>query len=56
MLSGATAKRALSDGNATLVLVTDGHVMPDTENRTRGAVDDGWGSAIPVPSEQSATH
>jgi integrase len=50
----AVAER-LGHENATLVLKTYGHLMPDSEDRTRRAVDEAWGSAITVPSEQSAT-
>ncbi|MDP9427963.1 MAG: site-specific integrase [Actinomycetota bacterium] len=49
----AVAER-LGHENATLVLKTYGHLMPDSEDRTRRAVDEAW-SAITVPSEQSAT-
>lgn len=49
----AVAER-LGHENATLVLSTYGHLMPDTEDRTRRAVDDAW-CAITVPSEQSAS-
>lgn len=38
--------------NATLVLSTYGHSMPDTEDPTRRAVDEAW-SAIVVPSGQA---
>ncbi|MCU1668041.1 MAG: integrase family protein [Blastococcus sp.] len=48
----AVAER-LGHENATLVLTTYGHLMPDSEDRTRRAVDEAW-SAITVPSEQSA--
>jgi integrase len=50
----AVAER-LGHENATLVLKTYGHLMPDSEDRTRLAVDQAWSSAITVPSEQSAT-
>jgi integrase len=49
----AVAER-LGHENASLVLSTYGHLMPDSEDRTRRAVDEAW-SAITVPSEQSAT-
>jgi integrase len=39
--------------NATLVLKTYGHLLPDSEDRTRRAVDEAW-CAITVPSEESA--
>jgi integrase len=49
----AVAER-LGHENATLVLKTYGHLMPDSEDRTRRAVDEAW-SAITGPSEQAAT-
>jgi hypothetical protein len=39
--------------NASLVLSTYGYLMPDSEDRTRRAVDEAW-SAITVSSEQAA--
>src|SRR3954470_24061549 len=48
----AVAER-LGHDNAALVLSTYGHLMPDSEDRTRRAVDEAW-SAITVPSEQPA--
>jgi integrase len=48
----AVAER-LGHENATLVLKTYGHLMPDSEDRTRRAVDEAW-SAITVPSKRSA--
>jgi integrase len=48
----AVAER-LGHENATLVLKTYGHLMPDSEDRTRRAVDEAW-SAITVPLEGSA--
>jgi integrase len=50
----AVAER-LGHENATLVLTTYGHLMPDSEDRTRRAVDEAW-SATTVPSEQSSGH
>jgi integrase len=47
----AVAER-LGHENATLVLKTYGHLMPDSEDRTRRAVDEAW-CAITVPSVQS---
>ena len=44
----------LGHENATLVLTTYGHLMQDSEDRTRRAIDDAW-CAITVPSEESAT-
>jgi integrase len=49
----AVAER-LGHENATLVLKTYGHLMPDSEDRTRRAVDEAWRGAITVPSEQAA--
>jgi integrase len=50
----AVAER-LGHENATLVLKTYGHLMmPDSEDRTRRAVDAAW-SAITVPSEDAAS-
>ncbi len=46
----AVAER-LGHENASLVLSTYGHLMPDSEDRTRRAVDEAW-SAITVPSRQ----
>ena len=37
----AVAER-LGHENATLVLTTYGHLLPDAEDRTRRAVDDAW--------------
>jgi hypothetical protein len=37
----AVAER-LGHENATLVLTTYGHLLPDSEDRTRRAVDDAW--------------
>lgn len=49
----AVAER-LGHENAALVLSTYGHLMPNSEERTRAAVDAAW-CAIYVPSEVSAT-
>jgi integrase len=49
----AIAER-LGHENATLVLKTYGHLMPDSEDRTRRAVDEAW-CAITVSSEQAGT-
>jgi len=43
----AVAER-LGHENATLVLTTYGHLMPDSEDRTRRAIDAAWGSAGPT--------
>ena len=48
----AVAER-LGHENATLVLKTYGHLMPDSEDRTRRAVDEAW-CAITAPSAESA--
>jgi integrase len=37
----AVAER-LGHENATLVLTTYGHLLPDSEDRTRRAIDDAW--------------
>lgn len=47
----AVAER-LGHENATLVLTTYGHLLPDSEDRTRRAVDDAWDESAPnVPAE-----
>ena len=48
----AVAER-LGHENATLVLRTYGHLMPDSQDRTRRAVDEAW-CAITAPLEQPA--
>jgi integrase len=49
----AVAER-LGHHNASLVLSTDGHLMPDSEDRTRRPVDTAWStSAPPVPQAVS---
>jgi integrase len=48
----AVAER-LGHENASLVLSTYGHLMPDSEERTRRAIDEAW-CATTVPSEQAA--
>ncbi|MGY1702914.1 hypothetical protein [Geodermatophilus sp. SYSU D00766] len=48
----AVAER-LGHENAALVLSTYGHPMPDSEERTRRAVDEAW-CAITAPSDQAA--
>ncbi len=40
----------LGHENANLVLSTYGHLMPDSEDRTRKAIDDAWSCALIVPS------
>jgi chorismate-pyruvate lyase len=37
----AVAER-LGHENATLVLTTYGHLLPDSEDRTRRSIDDAW--------------
>jgi integrase len=46
----AVAER-LGHEDATLVLTTYGHLMPDSEQRTRRAVDDAW-CAPGVPQDE----
>ncbi len=50
----AVAER-LGHENASLVLSTYGHLMPDSEDRTRRSVDEAW-SAITVPSEREKAY
>ncbi|MGC5030163.1 tyrosine-type recombinase/integrase [Micromonospora sp. DT229] len=45
----------LGHENAALVLSTYGHLMPDSEERTRRAVDDAWGCAPDVPHGEALT-
>jgi integrase len=48
----AVAER-LGHHNAALVLSTYGHLMPDSEDRTRRAVDSAWAACAPsVPHEE----
>lgn len=49
----AVAER-LGHENAGLVLSTYGHLMPDSEDRTRRAVDDAWRAPSVPPSEGQA--
>ncbi|MBN9737315.1 MULTISPECIES: site-specific integrase [unclassified Pseudonocardia] len=50
----AVAER-LGHEDATLVLTTYGHLMPDSEDRTRKAVDGAWsGQPGPLPAEARA--
>lgn len=42
----AVAER-LGHHNASLVLSTYGHLMPDSEDRTRRAIDSAWSSCAP---------
>jgi len=48
----AVAER-LGHENATLVLSVYGHLLPDSEDRTRRAVDEAW-CAITVSSGETA--
>jgi len=46
----------LGHENASLVLSTSSHLMPDSEERTRRVMDEAWGSrapAAPSADEQS---
>lgn len=49
----AVAER-LGHENAALVLSTYGHLMPDSEDRTRRAVDAAWSRAPHVPREKAS--
>jgi integrase len=44
----------LGHEDATLVLTTYGHLMPDSEQRTRRAVDDAWRAPGVPQDEQEA--
>jgi integrase len=46
----AVAER-LGHENATLVLKTYGHLMPDNEDRTRRAIDDAWSDGLQTASD-----
>jgi integrase len=46
----AVAER-LGHENATLVLKTYGHLMPDSEDRTRRAIDDAWSDGLRTASD-----
>jgi hypothetical protein len=41
-VGGLLWRSAWGHENATLVLTTYGHLLPDSEDRTRRAVDDAW--------------
>ena len=43
----------LGHENATLVLTTYGHLLPDSEDRTRRALDDAW--PAPAATDQPRT-
>ena len=47
----AVAKR-LGHENAALVLSTYGHLMPDSEDRTRRVVNLAWSCALSVPQDE----
>ncbi|MGW4154590.1 hypothetical protein ACWEDF_15705 [Micromonospora chersina] len=47
-----TVAERLGHENATLVLSTYGKLMPDSEERTRRAVDKAWGCAPGVPHSE----
>jgi integrase len=49
----AVAER-LGHENATLVLKTYGHLMPDSEDRTRRAIDDAWEGQVPTAEDASS--
>lgn len=49
----AVAER-LGHEDATLVLTTYGHLMPDSEHRTRRAVDDAWRAPSVPQNEREA--
>ncbi|MET8350916.1 site-specific integrase [Micromonospora sp. NPDC005206] len=49
-----TVAERLGHENATLVLSTYGHLMPDSEERTRRAVDEAWGCAPDVPQSEGS--
>jgi integrase len=50
----AVAER-LGHHNASLVLSTYGHLMPDSEDRTRRAVDSAWAACAPPVPQGNAT-
>ncbi|WP_205801296.1 hypothetical protein [Micromonospora thermarum] len=45
----------LGHENASLVLSSYRHLMPDSEERTRRAVDEAWGCAPGVPQGEAPT-
>ncbi len=49
----AVAER-LGHHNASLVLSTYGHLMPDSEDRTRRAIDSAWSACAPPVPQQEA--
>jgi hypothetical protein len=51
----AVAER-LGHENATLVLKTYGHLMPDGEDRTRRAIDDAWSDGLQRPPIMGIRH
>jgi integrase len=50
----AVAER-LGHENATLVLKTYGHLMPDSEDRTRRAIDTAWAMSDGPQTAQAPT-
>jgi hypothetical protein len=48
----AVAER-LGHENATLVLKTYGHLMPDSEDRTRRAIDTAWSKSDGLQTAQA---
>jgi integrase len=52
--SGVAVAERLGHENATLVLTTYGHLLPDSEERTRRAVDAAW-RAPSVRQEEQGT-
>ncbi|MEW2143121.1 hypothetical protein AB0869_09925 [Micromonospora vinacea] len=54
-LEQQTSAERLGHENATVDLSTYGHLMPDSEERTRRAVDDAWGCAPDVPQGDGST-
>jgi integrase len=51
----AVAER-LGHEDATLVLTTYGHLMPDSEDRTRRAVDEAWNAVSGPPRKADTAH
>lgn len=49
----AVAER-LGHENATLVMKTYGHLLPDMEDRTRRAIDDAWEAQVPAAQDASS--
>jgi integrase len=51
--SVVTVAARLGHTTPALVLSTYAHLMPDSEDRTRRAIDDAWGSASDVPRDDA---